>query len=264
MKLADYHIHTAWCGHATGQMEEYVLRAIELGLPEMGFSEHLPAEIPVPDKLCPTRDEMVVLLDEFHRLRKAYVGKIALRLGGEADFTPGNEKDVERMKADYRLDYVIGSVHYIGNWPFDHPDYVDGFATRSIDAVYRDYFELVALAADTRLFDYIGHFDLPKKFGHRPAGGSLRFAEKAIERMAATGTGFEINTAGKDKPVGEFYPSRELIVACREAGVKLTFGSDSHAPQQVGRYFDEALELAKSAGYTRYVRMSPGRELIEL
>ena len=264
MKLADYHIHTAWCGHATGQMEEYVLRAVELGLPEMGFSEHLPAEIPIADKVCPTPDEMEKLLDEFHRLRTAYAGKLALRLGGEADFFPGNEMNVERMKADYKLEYVIGSVHFIDGWAFDHPDYVDGFSARSVEAVYRGYFELVARAADTRLFDYIGHLDLPKKFGHRPNGGCLRFAENAIARMAATGTGFEINTAGKDKPVGEFYPSKELVVACREAGVKLTFGSDSHAPEQVGRYFDAARDLATAAGYTHAIRMNPGRDAVEL
>jgi len=73
-----------------------------------------------------------------------------------------------------------------------------------------------------------------------------------------------INTAGKDKSVGEFYPCKDILAACRQAGVKLTFGSDAHAPEQVGRYFDAARELALAAGYTHTMRLSPRRELVPL
>ena len=261
---ADYHIHTAWCGHASGSMEEYVLRAIELGLPEMGFSEHLPQPVPIPDKVAPTADEMEQFIDEFASLRKAYAGRMTIRLGGEADFTPGSAQAIERMKRDYGLEYVIGSVHFLGGWALDHPAYQDGFAARSVDAAYGEYFEMIREAAGTGLFDVIGHLDLPKKFGHRPDTSVVKLAEKSIEAMAANGVGFEINTAGRDKPVGEFYPSRELIVACREAGLRLTFGSDSHRPTEVGRYFREASELARECGYKHTMRMSPGREAAEI
>ena len=260
---ADYHMHTAWCGHADGSMEDYVLAAIEKGLPEIGFSPHLPMQIPISEKVCVTPEDMLVLLDEFHRLRPTYP-QLPLRLGGEADFIPGNERIVEKMKTDYGLEYLIGSVHFIGGWAFDHPAYIDGFDCRPIDDIYRRYFDLVAQAAQTGLFDVIGHLDLPKKFGHRPDGGYAGHARPAIEAMAANGVAVEINTAGRDKPVGEFYPCRDLLVLCREAGVRLVFGSDSHAPEQVGRYFAEAVELARSAGYTHTMSLGPGREPVEL
>ncbi|NQT19618.1 MAG: histidinol-phosphatase HisJ family protein [Planctomycetes bacterium] len=264
MPQADYHIHTAWCGHADGTMEEYVEQAIALGLPEMGFSPHLPLEIPIEEKVCLTLEEMDAFLEEFHRLRKAYAAVIPLRLGGEADFAPGTENEIERLKERYGLEYLIGSIHILGDWAFDHPKYIDGFAARPIDRIYSDYFGLVADAAKTGLFDLIGHLDLPKKFGHRPTNGCLPYAERALAAMAAGGVAVEINTAGRDKPVGEFYPSRDILEACQRAGVKLTFGSDSHAPGQVGRYFDEAADLARSAGYTRTLRLNPEREAVDL
>jgi len=261
---ADYHIHTAWCGHASGTMEEYVLRAIELGLPEMGFSEHLPQPAPIADKVAPTADEMERFLDEFTRVRKAFAGRMTIRLGGEAEFTPGSAKEIERMKRDYRLEYLIGSVHFLDGWAFDHPAYQDGFAAGSVDGVYREYFEMIRKAAETRLFDVIGHFDLPKKFGHRPDTSVVKLAEEAIKAMAANGVGFEINTAGRDKPVAEFYPSKDVLIVCREAGLGLTFGSDSHAPKEVGRYFREASALARACGYRQTMRMDPEREGVEV
>lgn len=264
MPPADYHMHTLWCGHADGSMEEYVGRAIELGLPEIGFAPHLPLEIPIDEKVCLTPGDMHVFLDEFHRLRKAYAHTIPLRLGGEADFMPGEEKQIERFRADYALEYVIGSIHFIGDWAFDHPNYVERFSEREIDDIYNDYFALVAEAARTGLFDVMGHLDLPKKFGHRPENGYVRHAEKAIAAMADVGVAVEINTAGHDKPVGEQYPSIDLLAECHGAGLRLVFGSDSHAPDQVGRYFDEAVALARSAGYTQTLRLSPEREMIDL
>ena len=252
--VADYHMHTIWSGHATGTMEEYVQRAVELGLPEMGFSPHLPMPIPINEKVCVSEQDMPVLLEEFHRLRKAYAGTIPIRLGGECDFLPGCEKRIERMKSDYALEYIIGSVHFIGGWAFDHPRYAWEFEDRSVDQVYREYFGLVEQAAKSRLFDVIGHLDLPKKFGHRPPGGCVEIARKAIEALAAAGMAFEINTAGKDKPVGEFYPSPDLAAECRRAGLSLVFGSDSHAPAEVGRYFADAVAAARSAGCTQTLR----------
>jgi len=264
MPQADYHMHTVWCGHADGQMEEYVRRAVELDLPEIGFTPHLPLEIPIEEKVCLTPGDMEIFLDEFHRLRRAYAQVIPLRLGGEADFLPGEEKQIQQFRVDYGLEYVIGSVHFIGDWAFDHPKYVERFSEQSIDTIYSDYFDLVAEGARTGLFDVMGHLDLPKKFGHRPENGCLAYAEKAITAMAAAGAAVEVNTAGRDKPVREIYPSIDILAECCNAGVKVVFGSDSHAPEQVGRHFEEAARLARSAGYTQTLRLSPDREMVDL
>jgi len=130
--------------------------------------------------------------------------------------------------------------------------------------IFADYFSLLAEAAATGLFDVMGHLDLPKKFGYRPQANVCELARGVIQSMVEHGVAFEINTAGRDKPVGEFYPSADLVAACCRAGVKLTLGSDSHAPEEVGRYFDEAAAVAKSAGYTEIMRLNPERELVNI
>ena len=40
MIKANYHTHTARCGHAIGTDEEYVQAAIQAGLKTLGFSDH--------------------------------------------------------------------------------------------------------------------------------------------------------------------------------------------------------------------------------
>jgi len=119
-------------------MEEYVQRAVSLGMPEIGFSPHLPMEIPIPEKCNLTRGEMDILVKEYQRLKGAYAGQIAIRLGGEADFFPGREAEAEKLKSDYGLEYLIGSVHFLGDWPVDHPHYIDGFKRRPLDEIFAE------------------------------------------------------------------------------------------------------------------------------
>jgi histidinol-phosphatase (PHP family) len=59
----------------------------------------------------------------------------------------------------------------------------------------------------------------------------------------------EISTAGLRKRVGELYPSPAMLARFRAAGVPLTLASDAHVPENVGRDFDRALEVARAAGY---------------
>src|SRR5206468_2131383 len=83
-----------------------------------------------------------------------------------ADFIPGHEQALEHILRSYDWDYVIGSVHFMGEWGFDDSRYLAEFERRDVDALYRQYFALVAASAETGLFDTIGHSDLIKKFGH--------------------------------------------------------------------------------------------------
>jgi histidinol-phosphatase (PHP family) len=99
------------------------------------------------------------------------------------------------------------------------------------------------------LFDIIGHLDLVKKYNFRPEGDNAQFAADAIKAISAAGACIEINTAGLRKPVGEIYPSKEILIMCREAGIGITFGSDAHTPDEVGKDFDRAKDLAVLAGY---------------
>jgi len=248
----DSHVHTPLCKHARGEPAAYLEAARSRGLKGLVFTDHSP----MPPWFDPdTRMEAGALpfyLATLERLREANP-EVYLGIGLEADYHPGTERFVAQLLAGYPYDYVIGSVHYIGAWGFDNPLYAEEFAWREVRAVYRDYFQLVRQAAESGLFDAIGHLDLPKKFGHVPAEGYLDLAEDALKAIAAAGLALDVNTAGWRKPVGELYPSPALLVRARELGIPAVLGSDAHAPEEVGHRFPEAVRALKEAGYTEAV-----------
>jgi histidinol-phosphatase (PHP family) len=256
--LVDYHVHTARCGHAAGAMQRYVEHAIEAGVTEIGFSDHLfmywlPPERRDPE-LAMAEWEHDYYIEDVERCRARYRSDITIRLATEADFIPGRERELEKILRGYDWDYVIGSVHFIGDWGFDDSRYLDQFDKWDIDALYARYFDLVGASAETGLFDTIGHADLVKKFGNR-ARCDLSTAYAALAaRLARSGVCMEVNTSGLRKPVGEIYPHPGLLHACRVAGVPVTFGSDAHAPGDVAADLALARKLMLEAGYATYVR----------
>lgn len=263
ISLVDYHVHTARCGHARGAIEGYVERAIEAGLAELGFSDHLfmywlSAEQRDPE-LGMAEWEHDFYIEDVERCRARYRSDITIRLATEADFIPGHERRLEDILRAYDWDYVIGSVHFVDGWGVDDSRYLHGFDEWDIDALYARYFDLVGAAAETGLFDTIGHADLVKKFGHRPRAEQSGAYAGLAARLARGGVAVEVNTAGLRKPVGEMYPHPDLLRAMHAARVPVTFGSDAHAPGEVAADLALASRLARSVGYAEFVKYA-GRQ----
>ena len=241
-------------------MERYVERAIEAGLSELGFSDHLfmywlGAGQRDPE-LGMAEWEHDFYIQDVERCRARYRQDITIRLATEADYIPGHEQELERILRGYDWDYVIGSVHFVEGWGVDDSRYLSGFAEWDIDALYARYFDLVGAAAETKLFDTIGHADLVKKFGHRPVADPVAWYAELAARLAHSHVCVEVNTAGLRKPVGEIYPHPHLLRAMHDAGVPVTVGSDAHAPHEVAADLAAALELMGGAGYTEFVRFA--------
>ena len=259
--IADYHIHTALCGHADGEPREYVERAIELGITEMGFSDHLPLSMYEQPGYAMRRDEVEGYVTTVQALAREYAPQIRILLGAEVDyFEQSVEKDAALL-AEYPFVYAIGSVHFVGDgFAYDHPKSRDQFGRYGIDSVYRASYELAAKAAATGLFRIIGHLDLAKKHGHRPidAEGVAAAATAALRAIKAAGVAIELNTAGWRKPVGEAYPAPDLLAQAAALGIPLAFGSDAHHPADVGADFGRAATLARECGYAGVLRLSSG------
>src|SRR5436853_462188 len=171
-------------------MERYVEHAIEAGLTELGFSDHLymywlPADRRDPE-LGMAEWEHDFYIEDVERCRGRYGRDISIRLSTEADFIPGHERELESILRRYDWDYVIGSVHFIGEWGFDDSRYLSGFLNWNIDVLYSTYFDLVGASAETGLFDTIGHSDLVKKFGHRPTVDQSSAYADLASRLART------------------------------------------------------------------------------
>jgi histidinol-phosphatase (PHP family) len=254
LDLVDYHIHTARCGHAIGEMAAYVEQAIRAGLPEMGFSDHifmywLPVDQRDPE-LAMAEDAFDSYVEDVQRLRRAYPD-ITIRLAVEADYIVDHEGILAGILDRYPWDYVLGSVHFIGDWGMDDGRYLARYDDWDIDELYEHYFSLVLRAAESGHFDTMAHLDLVKKFGHRARKALADLYARVARRLAAAGVAIEVNTAGLRKPVNELYPHLDLLTACRKAGVPATLGSDAHAPEEVAADFPLGIEHLRAAGYER-------------
>jgi histidinol-phosphatase (PHP family) len=251
----DYHMHTERCGHARGRAEDYARQAMLRGLPGIGMSDHLPLLHGRDPELAMDAGELVDYVDEVRELKRRYPGYVLL--GIEADYRPDTVSDLRDVLREHPFDYVIGSVHDLDGWAFDDPRIENGFAGRDLDQVYRRYLELVGDAAETGLFTILGHVDLIKKFGHRPCSDPTDWVERLADRVGGTGAAVELNTSGLRKPVGEIYPSQLFLRALAHRGVPLTFGSDAHRPEEVGKDFAAGLAAARDAGYRQHLVLLP-------
>ncbi|MDI6873584.1 histidinol-phosphatase HisJ family protein [Candidatus Solincola sp.] len=246
--LVDYHLHTPRCGHAVGDLEEYVARAMRLGLSEVGFSDHFPLLHLQDPTLSMGLEELPEYVREVSRLAESVSG-IRVRLGIEVDYLPGYEERTAEILSAHAFDYVMGSVHFLDGWGFDDPRYVEGYRGRDLHALWARYFQVLGDAAECGLFDVLAHPDLIKKFGFRPRGDVGPLYESCLDRVAAAGLAVEVSTAGLSKPVGEMYPGEDFLRLCRERGIPVTLGSDAHSPEEVGRDYGAAVELLSRVGY---------------
>lgn len=260
--MVNYHNHTSLCGHADGSVEEYVLAAIKNGVKEFGFSDHAPLPDHLREGISMLPEEAEEYVSEVLRVKEKFSGRIDVKLGFEVDFPIFDTFEPGYLK-DPRIDFITGSVHYMGDWGFDHPDYVHRFNERPIDEIYADYYGLLEALVDARFCDLIGHFDLIKKFGHRAESDMSHVIRRIAKKMSKSGIAAEVNTSGLYKPVKEIYPSESIIKIFFEENVPVTLGSDSHSPDDVCRGYDIALSKLKSAGY-RKVSGFTGRRRHEL
>lgn len=252
-RLTDYHIHTPLCKHAEGDPWEYAARARELGMSEIGISDH----IPMPDnwderwRMAPERMHEYLALVEDARRR---VPEVTVRLGIEADYVPRYRDYIETFLASHPFDYVLGSVHYIGGWMIDNladPGVLPG---PTVDDWWRVYFEFWREAVESGLYDIMAHPDIVKIRGDIPEGDLRRFFGPALESCARRGVAIEVSTAGLHRPVREIYPGRQFLTMAREMGVAIVVNSDAHRPAFVGRDFDRAIAWIRECGYREVAR----------
>ena len=241
----DLHNHTSLCNHASGSMEEYVQKAIEKKIDIFGFSDHAPMNF---DTYRMRFDEMPLYEQEVLRLREKYAKEISILLAYEVDFLEGF---IDSRVLARPVDYLIGSVHYLGQWGFDNPQYIGEYQNRDIDTIWKDYFDAIEAMAKSHLFDVVGHIDLMKVFNYLPKTDIRLLAIDAIKAIKQANMAVEINAAGLRKPVKQAYPSESIMEMLSEYDIPITFGSDAHELSQIGFERKTIHALAKKYGYTK-------------
>jgi histidinol-phosphatase (PHP family) len=240
----DYHIHTT-LSDGKSAPEEYLAPAIAAGIREIGFSEHL--SLFKENQDWSMNPENVTEYLEYIGKLKDTIKSIKIRTGLEIDYIPGKEKEIGDFLHDFKLDYRIGSVHYLGEKTVDvGPEFYEG---RNIDSLYETYFDHVIGAAASGLFDIIGHCDYIRIYGYKPANSPEPLYRRLAKILKKYDVAIELNTNGRNRPLADFYPDRRFLAIFREHNVAVCVNSDAHTPARVGQYFDEAYDVLKSAGY---------------
>jgi histidinol-phosphatase (PHP family) len=240
----DYHVHT-WFSDGKGAPEEYIGPAVAAGLKEIGFSEHLTL---FRGKLDWSMDapEIEPYVRHIEALKDSVTG-IIVKTGLEVDFFPGKEKEISECLGGFDLDYVIGSVHYLGDSTVDlGPEFYEG---KDMNQLFEFYFNQVSEAAASGLFDIIAHCDLIRIYGFKPTINQEPLYRKLAKSFRMHDVAFEVNTNGRNRPIGDFYPERQFLKVFREEEVPVCVNSDAHMPSRVGQYFSEAYRLVKKAGF---------------
>jgi histidinol-phosphatase (PHP family) len=256
--LTDYHLHLrsdedrtdpAESAFTPENVDRYLASAAEAGIEELGVAEHVYRFTQAlglwrhPFWREQARDDLDAYCE--------FVRGTPLRLGLECDFVPGAEDRTASMLEAREFDYVVGSVHFIGERAVDMDEYGVWDAGGDADAVWRRYFETVAEAVRSGLFDILAHPDLVKIWGRArplPERDPRHFYEPAIEAIAESRIAVEVSTAGLRKPVEELYPSAAFAEMCVEAGASFALSSDAHRPEQVGYAYDRAVEFLRDLG----------------
>lgn len=235
---------------------EFVETARKTGVDEIGFTEHAYNFVEAAPLL--RRPEYVAArssgyrIDDYVKLiKKAQDTGLPVKLGIEMDYIPESEKEIAAFLAEYPWDFVIGSVHWIGDWPFDiDPNSWQG---RDIAQVYHAYFALAEQAMRSGLFDVFAHPDIIRIFGHKLPEDHEDKLTVYLDRLAQvaheSNVCLEVSSAGLRKPLGEIYPHKALLQSARRLNVPITLASDAHEPEHVGWKFDLLVEYARSAGY---------------
>jgi len=236
--IADYHIHTALCKHASGTMEEYVQQAIKIGLGEMAFTDHIPLPYGFDTAHRMLPGEIDSYLNEIERLRSAYPN-IKILCGIEADFYDGFEEYLSDFLKHYSFDLVILSVHFIKDWPEGNWAFSYSFPDKTQAEIYTDYLEALLRGIHTGLFNIIGHLDLVKSGSQSLLQENTALVKRILSEAKKHNMAIEINTSGLRRQIEEPYPALSFLPLIAEADLPVTLGSDAHEPQHVGFAFTE-------------------------
>ncbi len=241
----DYHMHTLFSDGRSAP-EDYIEPAVAADLKEIGFSEHLTL-YREPLDWSMNLSEVSSYLNHIKDLKNR-ITSVRVRTGLEVDYFTGKEEEIYSYISTMDLDYVIGSVHYLGDDSVDMgPEF---YKDKDPDALFEIYFNQVTAAAASGLYDIIAHCDLIRIYGLKPSTVQEHLYRKLAINLKRYDVAFEVNTNGRNKPLADFYPDRQFLHIFREEGVPVCVNSDAHMPSRVGQYFDEAYDLLRKAGYT--------------
>ncbi|MDE2821004.1 MAG: histidinol-phosphatase [Chloroflexota bacterium] len=244
--MYDSHMHTPLCKHARGAPADYAKEAEKKGLRGISFTCHSPMPFGWNPGARMSINQLPQYFEMIERAREEFAGRVDVRLGLESDYMPGMESWLEDLHKKADFSYILGSVH--PQTQEYQAIYLEGSSRLAYE---RSYFDNLANAAESGLFDCLSHPDIvkivhPKQYD---VSDHLDTIRRALDRIARTGIAMELNTSGLNKPYPEMNPGMEILREMAGRKIPVVLGSDSHDAYRVGADFDKALDKLASVGY---------------
>jgi histidinol-phosphatase (PHP family) len=184
-------------------------------------------------------------------VHEKYKKQIRIKRAIEVDYLDWADEWNRRFIDENDFDFVIGSVHFVGPLGEEKALFGRDYETKEVESLYEAYYQAIGASARSGLFDVIAHCDIVKKFGSFTSERVEELIWEALREIKKAGICIEINTSGLRKRERETYPGRSILARVRELEIPITIGSDAHAPGDVGRDLDQAIQLVKSFGSGR-------------
>lgn len=272
MQLFNLHTHSNF-SDGKSEPEEIITEAIHQKLTTIGFSDHSP--VPFQNNFAIKQERLTEYVDTIKSLRIKYQNSIDIYCSMEMDYIPGVIKDFANIKKSLGLDYLIGSVHLVGNnidklWFIDGSKYetydeglfhyLDGDIKKGVRSFFDQYNQMI----ETEEFDIIGHLDKIKmhnhdRYFHEDEKWYRDLVFETLKLIKEKGLIVEINTRGiYKKRYDDFYPATWLLPIMHEMNIPVVISSDSHHYSEITMCFDKAEKALKAAGYKEVMNFKNG------
>ena len=272
----DYHMHLEYGSYDEDYAEGFFRAAEQRGVYEIGFSEHSHTfpefeqlyydDLILDDSAVGQfqrkwlkKNKFKYTLDEYfsfiEKLRKKHKVRAGIEVCNFHD-----QAAVAKILAAYPFDYVIGSVHFLHGWAYDTEAIVAEWDNHPLTEIYEWYTEEVEHLAAAHLYDVLGHPFNIRLYRYFPTFDVTPYLERVAAAMAAADMIVDLNTGTYYRyPVHEFSPYPDFMRAAHAHGLPLITTSDAHKPEDCARYNEEAVQYARSFGYTEQIHFTGGR-----
>lgn len=253
---ANYHGHSFYCD-GQGNPEEYVLKAIDLGMNTIGISSHAP--VPFSTDWNMHSDKLPLYLKELADLKTKYHHKIHLLSALEVDYIPGLAGPQHSRIPNTSLDYTVGSVHFVDAFPDGTPFSIDDATpkfVKGVDEVFggdirkiiKRYFNLQKEMLEKEPPRILGHPDKIRMhnrnrfFFDETSDWYVEEVRSTLKLAAEKNVIVEINT--KYFETAEYtFPSSDHFKWMSQNNVPITLNSDAHKPENLLSGFTEVAEM---------------------
>lgn len=255
--LADYHMHTNYSNDSTYDIEQAVLKAIDMGLEEICFTEHSDYG---------SMGDYVVDYEDYYqgylRMKKKYEGKIVIKFGCEFGVQSHTVENYKKDFLSYPFDFIILSNHQIDDIEFWTYKYQEG---KTQEEYNRGYYEAIYdVITQFDNYSVLGHLDMIKRYdkaGVYPDEKVQDLLVKILSHVIKEGKGIEVNTSSFRYELPDLTPSRNILKLYKELGGEIiTIGSDTHVEEHVGyriQYIQEELKKLGFAEFCTFEKMKP-------